>query len=100
MCSFPLLEAYTNKFKQSTTFFMHEQQRKAWQGVEEKLNSIETWSSAKKNTTIMKRKKFQATYHKGAKAKSHFFKLSKLLQSLVEERKMFNNGGMKECNRW
>ena len=81
-------------------FFIHGQQRKAWQGVEEKLNSIETWSSAKKNTTIMKKKKFQATYHKGAKAKSHFFKLSKLLQSLVEERKMFNNGGMKECNRW
>ena len=41
-CSFPLLEAYANKFKQSTTFFMRGEQRKAWQGVEEKSNLIKT----------------------------------------------------------
>ena len=66
-------------------------QEKEWQGDKAKSNSIETWSSAKTNASIVTSMKRLTTYFKQALANSHSFKLFKVLQALMKEREVFNN---------
>ena len=74
-------------------------QEKEWQGDKAKSNSIETWSSAKTNASIVTSMKRLTTYFKQALANSHSFKLFKVLQALMKEKKVFNNGEMEEWER-
>ena len=89
--------AYVSKFKQSIAFLIHEQAKKSIARRQAKTKLHRDVEFDQENNTIKKRKKMQEFYLKWALANSHFFKLYKILQSLIKEKEVFNNGEMEPC---